>query len=268
MQLDPAFAGELRARDARAVASTGLAGADLALLLAADPVAVSADHQGRRRDQLLDNVASEFALCAARGPRGDGDPAWRQGFLASAFFHRAIAEDESLPLAFAAWLGAISPEAADPAFRALVALEAAMARARRRVRTLAPAVPRGALALAPTSWLVGLPAGSFDFASQLRRALDGERGAELPPGASLDGRSEETVLVAAGEPEGSFALRPLRVESLTPLVARFLRLACAPLDDAALSRFAAEHGIDPAELETVAGEFVKEGVLLRAGGAG
>jgi hypothetical protein len=107
---------------------------------------------------------------------------------------------------------------------------------------------------------VALPAGAFAFASALREALDRGARAPRPP---VFAASEETVLVDAGAPEGSYRLRPLRVEALAPAVAAFLRRADAGIDAAACAAFAAEHSIEPADLESVAREFVADGVLLR-----
>ncbi|HSJ98614.1 MAG TPA: hypothetical protein VLC53_16180, partial [Myxococcota bacterium] len=131
MQHDPTFAGRVRAGDPEASASTGLGSAELAWLRAADPIALAADREGRRAAQLLRNAASEFRLSLALGPAGDGDQAWLAGFPRSSHFHRAVSAGTPLPLALATWAEQLAAGAPCAAFRALLALEAAMARARR-----------------------------------------------------------------------------------------------------------------------------------------
>jgi hypothetical protein len=253
MQLDPGFAARLRAGDPVACASTRLDAEELAGLRAADPAAIGADRDGKRLEQLLGNVGSEFALSCALAGRD-----WRNAFTASELFHRAIAEDGSLPLAFAAYLEATAPRAA----AAVSPLECAMARARRMQRPGARAPLAGDLALAATAWRVELPAGAFEFASALRAALDAGARIPRPPRFAAD-TPREWVLVAAGDPERSYGLRPLRVEPLATDVAAFLSCTESGVDAGACSAFAAERGIDPAELESVVKTFVAEGVLLR-----
>jgi hypothetical protein len=65
MQCDAAFARQLFAGDAAASASTGLDHGDLALLRALDPDCVAADPGGKRRTQVLGNVASEHTATLA-----------------------------------------------------------------------------------------------------------------------------------------------------------------------------------------------------------
>lgn len=136
-----------------------------------------------------------------------------------------------------------------------------MARARRMERAGARRPARGELALAPTAWRVTLPAGGFGFDTALREALD--RGTRGPrPLALTPGARAETVLVAAGQEQGSYRLRSLRVESVVPGVAAFLARAESGIDGTACAAFAAKHAIEPAELEAVVKDFVSDGVLL------
>jgi hypothetical protein len=257
MQLDPGFAARLRAREPAAEGSTQLAGPELRWLRAADAAAVSADREGRRRAQLLRNVSGELALSLAAAR----EPGWLESFPASDRFHRAIARDESLPLAFAAHVA--ERAAGGPTILAsLVALEAALVRARRELRE-APADDRAALRLAPAAWLVELQDGTFAWASALRQALD--RGASLPDpprGLLPDGR--ESVLIASQAPARGSRLREVRAERLEPAVAAFLRRCADGLDAAGIAAFCRELGIESADVEGVIEEFEAEGVLLRA----
>lgn len=263
MQHDPAFAERLRAGEREAAASTGLGGPELAWLRAADPIALSADREGRRAAQLLRNAASELHLAAALGPAGDGDPSWLADFPRSPHFHRAVSEGTPLPLALAAWAEERASGAPDAAFRALVALEAAMARARRAPVALV-AVPEGAVLRAPTARLVELPAGTHAAAAALTRAL-AAGAARPPPAVAVAAGARETLLLAAdpGADVRFGRLRPLRVEPLSPLVAELLRRARRPLDRAARAAFAADHELEPGDVEAVVEEYAAEGVLLR-----
>jgi hypothetical protein len=252
MQLDPDFASRLRAGERKAVASTGLAEGELALLRSASPAALRADREGRRRAQLLRNATGEFALSATAEP-----PGFERGFPSSPEFHRAIAGDQSLPLAFAAY-GLREARRGRPAWRALLMLEAGMARARRSTRT-AVSPPRGGFALAPTARLLSLPCGTFAHAERVRGALD--RGSR-PPRAPALGPAHERVLVIAGETPGPYGLRPVHVEPLEPQVADFLARTEPGVDSPGLLAFARAHALDPSAVEAVAHEYAKEGVLI------
>lgn len=256
MQLDPGFAARLRARDRGAEASTRLGSTELEWLRAADPVAVSADREGRRRAQLLRNVSGELALSLAAAR----EPGWLETFPASDPFHRAIAADTPLPLALAEHLVACAASRSQ-LLRSLVALESALARARRGLRS-APRADGSALVLAPSAWLVELADGTFAWASALRQALD--RGTGLPdPPRGLPPGSRETLLVAAGEPAEGSRLRLARAERLEPAVADFLRACESGLEARGVSRFCAERGLEPAAVESVVAELIAEGILLR-----
>jgi hypothetical protein len=265
---DAEFAARVRAGDAEAAASTGLGPSDLAGLRGADPAAIAADRDGRRGAQLLRNVTSEFPLCVAAGPRADGDDAWTPGFPRSAHFHRAVSEDEPLPLAFAAFAEATARDAKSALFRAFVALEAEMARARRAGPAPVPALAAGEVAL--TGWvrLLALPAGTHAAAVALGEALaaggaGAARVAALEHGLAVD-TTERLLVVADACADARFGrLRPVRVEPLPPLVAAFLEAARAPLAPAARRAFAAAHDVDAAEMEAVVDEYVAEGVLAR-----
>jgi uncharacterized protein (UPF0276 family) len=258
MQHDPGFAARLRARDGAALDSTGLAPEDAALLCAADAVAVAADRDDARAAQLLRNVASEFRASAAVGPHGDGSADWTLGFPRSGFFHEAIASDASLPLAFARYAESCAEAAPSALFRALVALDAAMARARRDGAI--ESTPIGdAVRLAAGAALVALPAGTHAAAAALA-------GDPADRALRVDAEAREHVLVARVGPPARFGRLPeLRVEPLAAAVAALLAAARTPLDAAGLARFAAEHELEVAELDAVVDEFVADGVLVRGG---
>ena len=232
MQLDPGFAARLRAGEIDA----HLGAAELALLRAADPGALSADRDLRRLGQFLRNVSEEFArACAA------GVPA--EGFTSSPEFHDAVARDASLPLAFGRYAERCSADGSR-AQRALVALERALARARRELRASGGPGP-GELALAPWAWLVALPAGTLDLAAGVRESLD-------PAG-------DESVLVLAAREAAPFRLREVQAEALSLDLARLLEAAQKPRALAELARVCGEAESDVA---AIASELVAEGVLV------
>ncbi len=264
MQHDAGFAERIARGDPEAIASANLDATGTAWLRALDPIAVAADRDGKRAAQLLRNVASEFRLCAGVGPAGGGD-AWTRAFPRSAFFHAAIARDVSLPLAFAAFAEARVAAGATPLFAALVALEAAMARARREVEA-APAPPPGTVCLSLAARLVDAPAGTFAAAAQLGGRLD--RGAPRGALPAVSSAARESILIVAdlGADARFGRLRPLRVEPLAELVAAFLERAKAPQDARACAGFASEHDVAPEDFAAVVAEYVAEGVLLRGDG--
>ncbi len=259
MQHDPDFAARLRRGEDEAVASTGLGAAELACLRAADPRAVAADRDGKRAAQLLRNVCSEFRLATRVGPDGGGGRDWIAAFPRSSHFHTAVAEDRSLPLAFAEHARDVATGASSAAFRALVSLEAELARARRQVPA-APAAAPGEVVLAGVARLVTLPAGTWALAA----ALDAGEATAKAPRLGDDGQ-ERVLLVADAEPPAPGALRAVRAEPLPDAVAAFLVRAREPLDAAARAAFARAHGVEPADVEAVVAEYVAEGVLVAGG---
>lgn len=255
MQMDPAFAASVFRRDADALLSLELCPDDLELLLALDPLAVSADREDQRKRQLEGNLASEHALAVAYGP-ADLLP----GFLGSPEFHAAIQSGGYAAVAFGAYAARraadLKPSAANAAFRALVELERAMVSLRRR-RTAPPLLAPGELRLAPRAALCSLPAGALHYASRLREAL--ERGEPLPAPALAPG--EETVLLVSAD-AGPHALGVVQPELLEPPVARLLRAAERGLPGSAQAELAAELDSSLDELRRFAAGLVAEGVLL------
>jgi len=247
MQLDPAFASRLRAGEADA--SKGLEPVELRLLRRADPSAVSADRDGKRRAQFLANVSSEFRLSIAAGLDVDG-------FTASREFHEAAQSDASLPLALSCYALRCSSDQPRP-LRALVALERALARARRELRPSRAPSP-GEVVLAAWVSLASLPAGTLALAERLRAALDA--GAK-PPELVLSSERDETLLVRSAPAATPFRLRAVEVEHTSPALAALLRAACLPATRAAL---AAALSTDLADLDPVIDDLIADRVLVAA----
>ena len=264
MQHDVDFAARIARGEPGSIASARLDAVGTAWLRALDPITVAADRDGKRAAQLLRNVGSEFRLCVAVGPTGDGD-AFTRAFPRSEFFHTAIANDASLPLAFAAFADTRAT-GATPLFRALLALEAAMARARRRDTTeVSP--PPATLWLSDAAQIVEVPAGTFAAATLLGERLD--RGAPRGALPAVSRTAHEAILIVADRTaDARFGrLRPLRVEPLETSVAAFLQRAHEPLDAAACAAFAEAYDVAPGALAAVVAEYVAEGVLVRGAGA-
>jgi hypothetical protein len=245
MQLDPAFASRLRNGDADA--SRDLAAEELTLLRGASSVAISADRDGKRRAQFLANVSSEFTLSIAAGLAVDA-------FTASAEFQAAVCADRSLPLAFARYALRCTREQSRP-LRALVALESALARARRELRTCR-APSSGEVALAAWVSLEAFPAGTLALAERLRSALDA--GAK-PPALDLECAPDETLLVLSAPAATAFCLRTAEVERASSALAALLSAACEPVTRAAL---ATALSTDRAELDPVIDELIADRVLV------
>lgn len=226
MQLDPGFAARLRAGETDA----GLGPAERALLRGADPAALGADRDQRRRGQFLRNVSAEFARSCAAGVSAEA-------FTSSPEFHEAIADDASLPLAFGRYAERCCA-GGSRALRGLVALERALARARRELRAAAAPGP-GELALAPWVWRVALPAGTLELAA----------GARAAPGAAEE---TETVLVLARPEPAPFRLREVEAELVSPDLARLLE---------SLERPRPRRELDGDTAEIVA-ELLADGVLV------
>ncbi|MEZ4239072.1 MAG: hypothetical protein R3F59_23555 [Myxococcota bacterium] len=236
MALDPGFAADVFAGRA----PTGLAAPADGWVRGVDPALLAADPGGRRRDQLLGNVALEFVHTVRAWP------GVLAGFPGSAAFHAAIAEDRPLPLAFAAHAAEVVPPG--PA-RALLRLDAALAEARRVDRP----VPAGTTALAPGARLVTLPAGTLAAAE----AVAAGRPAPAP-----DAGAEELVAIGAVGPPGPE--REVRVELVADGIAALL--AALPLDEAGLAAFAAAHELAGEALEEVLAGLRADGFVAAATG--
>ena len=254
LQLDPAFRRLVFARDADALARCDLEEEELELLLAADPVAIGADFEGRRRGQVSGNLVGEFALSHLLASDDLVD-----GFFGSEAFHDALRQEQALPLAFAHYLRERSEAEGHRGRSALAALEGAMAELRRRPEDEAKAEP---FALSNDVEVLELPRGSLDFAQSLRMAIDARRPLPPVPALLLRGRSQELALLQRRAPERRFGLPEIQVEPLQPPVARLLR-RCAQggFDLEARRAYAKDAGAEVSELEGFLSSLVDDGVL-------
>ena len=280
MQLDALFAAAIFAGDREASASTGLDVPDLELFRSADPRAVAADREGKRRAQFLRNVTAEMQLSLRAARDTELGFHWIEGFLESPEMHRAIAVDERLPFAFAAYAerrvrtqherhvraeldarGA-AIDASAGLLPALIALEIAMMHARRSQRA-PPTLRAGEIAASERSTLIDLPAGAFDLALRLRQAIDTGRELEPVSQSSSAPATMETVLLFASTPISPHRLREVEPERLTPVVAALLKLAREPIGPRELADFAAEHAVEPLDVDAFVASLAEEGVLVR-----
>ena len=243
MQLDPGFAARLRAGEASAIA--GLGEREQRVLAGADAVAIAADRDGRRRAQFLQNVTGEFALACAAGISADAFPS-------SPELHAAVESNASLPLAFAAYAERCCP--GNAAARALVALECALARAR---RAPTPSLPTGQLALAPGAVLRDCSAGTLDLAERVTAAL--QRGVSVPK-LRVDVRGRETLMIRSEPARTPFGLRSVAAERATAELTRLLEALAQPCDLAELAR---RLGEPEAELAEVVDGLVSDGIAVR-----
>jgi hypothetical protein len=277
MQADPAFADRFATQGAAAVPDLGPA--EVSLLLQAEGAGVRADHRGRRRSQILGNLASEYVLTLAEAARGALGVALLLDFPASEPFHQAIMEERALPAAFGAWAECRARAAGDGITAASAVLEAAMVRARRDLRPAAAPGP-GEVALAPRAWLVQLPVGAFARAEEVRVALDAGR--EAPPphpelvarasewlasrtetARNADPKSETVLLVVDDAMRNYRLLREIAPERLEPAAAELLHSALTPLDSVALARLGAAREWSADDVEVFVAELVAERVLRR-----
>ena len=274
MQLDADFARDVFLEDMVALRSTGLEADELALLLAVDLRAVSADAGGRRRLQLVGNVAGEFSrtvhLATARLSLDD----FALAFASSSEFHDAIREDRRLPLAFASYASRRIDEvasAADPT-RAVFELERAMAEARRVADVQVPAKPLGPgeVVRAPSVALLEVADGTLAFAAEIGAADDAGQPAPTAPTAPTLAEGEpistEVLLLTTRPPRSGRrgGLSEVEVERLSRPAAALIRALERPLDVAGRAALASEFGAEPADLEAFVVGLVADGVL-RAG---
>jgi len=270
MQLSPACARSVFDEPGETADAFGLGASELALLRGLDPVAVSADRDGKRADQLLGNTTSEYLLTVALGVRRA--EAFLDGFLDHATFREAILGNTPLPLAFGGYAQGFARERGDLTLLELVRLELAMARARRTPRQVArPAA--GEITLTAEAHLIELVDGTVAHAAALRAAIDaGTENEATTPALPLDMETlaeetlaevtrEEALLVVRRRPR--HGLPDVDVERLEPLVAALLRAAREPLNGAGRDAFAAERELQRADLDAFVDELVDEGVLMR-----
>ncbi len=256
MQMDSGFAAGVLAGDALAIATTGLAADDLALLQRLDPVAIEADADGRRRLQVLGNASLEYRLflaCCAQ-PQKVLD-----GFAVSKELHLALRQDLPLPLAFGRYAAGAALDEADPAAAPVARLEAGLAEARRR-RWQRPPPPPQHVILAPHVSLLSLPEGTLDHASALHLQMS-EGGAR--PHWNDPGKMRENLLVEVKAKDNPYALPSAQPEVLSAPVADLLVAAEQPLPCAGFADIARRHGADPASLADFVNSLVADEILVR-----
>ncbi len=257
MQLDPSFAARVFDGEPAAIASTGLGEPDLALLHALDPVALAADRDDRRVAQLCGNLATEFPRSVAWLTAQPGGEARLRSFVGDASFHAAIADEEPLPLAFAAWIALVA--GAEEPFAALVRLEATMAHARRRTRAMRSPDP-GEFALAPACRLVEVRDGTLAWAATFD-AGDPHALVRSPLAPREPATGTETLLIqAVGAPDHQ-GRRDVAVERLEAAVAGLLTRLVEPAALSDVADWAASIGATSADLAAFADELVADGVL-------
>lgn len=261
MQADASFARAIFAAEPDALATTGLAADDLALLTAVDPRAVRADPGGKRRAQIAGNATSEYLLTLAVAARDGGD--FLNAFLAAPEFHAALAANGRLPLAFGDFAARYAQERADAPLAALVALEHGMASLRRAARRPGPAPKTGDMRLSAAARTLELPSGTLAWSVALRAALDAGRAATL---AELSAAATETVLLHLPEGAELHRLADVRLELLEPPADALMRRAANPLSPEERAAFARAHGAEPADLEAFLTPFIDEGVLVAGSG--
>jgi hypothetical protein len=253
MQLSPACAR----RVFQGEETFGLKADEAALLLSLDPVAVAANRQGKRTDQLLGNTTSEYHLTVALATQRR-EP-FLDGFLDHGLFRASILENTSLALAFGSYAASFAEEHNDSGLLEIVRLELAMVRARRAPRAVEAPVA-GELSLAPEANVVELADGTVARASAIRSALDAGHELFKNEDRSSDAR-EEALLVVRHRPR--HGLPDVDVERLEPLVGALLNAAREGLDDAGRAAFSEERGLQRSDLDAFVDELVSEGVLLR-----
>jgi hypothetical protein len=248
MMFDPAFRDAVYADGARALAGCDVDAVERGWLVRPDPRAYATD--GTRRARAL--LAIEEELPAAIGwARGEGRA--MDDFFASGELHGCIEGRAVLTLACAAWLA----RGAGPALATLVALEAAVARARRgEVRNPddggAP-TEVAAVVRSPRAALVEVGDGALAWWADVRAAV--AAGAPLPP-AALGAPAPVLIEVDAA---GAAAAEPL-AEGLAALLAR----ADRPRARAELEAHAVELGLDPEDATALVDELIASCLLVAA----
>ncbi len=249
MHLDPAHARRIRAGEDF---DPRLGQAERQLLQRLDLAGVLADPGNKRRQQLLGNIALEYELFLAAC--GSKATELLSGFPSSPQFHAAIRDDGALVLAFGAWAAGQVQGGTEGA---LLALERALAEARRGSSSPAVALAPGWMILSGRCRLIELPKGTLEMASRARAALD--HGRSLPPARQNAGT--EWILVHVPDRRQGEA-DSARSETLDAPVDELLRRARVAVGPEERGRFARAHGTEPEDLEAFLRSFIEDGVLL------
>ena len=289
MYSDPAFARAVLGNDACALASTGLQSQDLGLLKSLDVRALAADPGGRRRSQLLGNAASEFTLSLAAASAHPNLDDLLLGFLGSAHFHGALMTHGRLPLAFGNYAMERAEQSHARSTLGILELELGMACLRRAnprppipsphpprgnwpvdlpIRSsvpenppILPALKPGEVRIAASVRLLRLPLGTFNWAAELREAIDSGT-PELPnPSHSLDGEAREVVLLKREASDSPFRLSVIQPELLSSPTSELLWKARSAFSAAQRQGFAAEAGASGEALESFVEELIHDDIL-------
>jgi hypothetical protein len=262
MQCDPAFAARFFHSRGAGDPAAGLDAEGRQILLAADPVRIVADPDGRRRAQVLSNLSAEFELSARVAGEGPLGPGVAPAFFASDEFHDAARRGASLPPAFGAYLARRAVEEQDLVVRGLSALERAMADARRGPRADFVAPPRDAVALAPSARVVRLPTPVVDAAAAAKERLSAGATAGLRALFSAENCDEIALVVAQPRPT-PHRFPELRVERLPAGVADLVVAARDRFDDDAARALARKEGVEPSDVRACVDGLVEDGALVR-----
>lgn len=268
---DAAFARAVYDDVNAATRDCGLSEAERAWLVTPDPRAYAVDPL--RRTRALTGLLEEYAVACALLVREYGREHALEAldaFFSSPSFHAGVQHGASLAGCFGAWMAGDSLTSEGGDVRAVVALEAALARARRN-RDFAPDLPgspssdptRAALVLAPGVVVHEAPRGLVnryaaaivDLRGRGRSLVD----AVLDPQHALPGfetgSDVEGVIVDARAPE-------VHLETATIDLARVLACCAAPIDFGGFVERAAVHGADHEDCVSIAASFASDGLLL------
>ena len=284
MFYDPSFVDRVYADPRAATADCELDDRERAWLVRPDRRAWGVDPL--RAARSLTTLVEEFPVATARwittrvdGP-GEGRPVGAPSplqFFSDPVFHEGMQRGASLAALYARWLEGLEPR--DHHLRAFVAIEAALARARRaraargQTRGQGPRRPDSSVApgdvvLAAGCTLIRVPAGTVaGYAAVLEGLRSDPRPlaeAVIAPAATFDvpalGSAEsEAVLVDVREDEG-------RLEILGEELAALLQSSALAMTPEAWLARAEALGATPAQAEGLLSDFLDEGVLVRTVG--
>ena len=242
MMFDPSFRAAVYAEPARALAGADVTAEERAWLVRPDPRAYATD--GTRAARALLALTEELPAATAWARAEGRDP---EAFFTSPALHACVEERGVLVYAYAAWLA----EGASAPLAQLVALEAAVARARRgRVEP----DPRGdGLVLGPRAALLPTPDGALAWWHAVREAATLGRPLPVP---ALSGVHDVLIIVAD---DGATS-----AEVLAEGLAALLEQARAPVARAALEAHAAALGLTAEEAAEIVDGLVVDRVLVPA----
>ncbi len=280
MQMDSDFARRVLEDDPQTRSTLGLEEECLSWVRSQGMSPISADLGGKRRRQIVGNIASEYTLSlSATTSVPTKEPiAWLDKFFTSDEFHRAVREDGRLPLAFGRYAREDALRRERHEIAAVVELEFALAQLRREaagalqhdgpmISEIAPGVSAGkrddTLWLSKRARLIELPAGTHSWCEELQTSLEGQ-GSAAPP-AGFPGSSKETVLLFAHRTSGPHQPAEVRTERLDPPVDEVLRRSRSGFAREERAAFARAQGAELEDLEGFLGGFLDEGVLEPSG---